>query len=166
MATRLFQRSQEAYDVMGFKRTLQPGVEKVGFSTENTLDSGFCHDGGMLGLEDKAVDGAYQLGHRWALDHVPARQAISGLRRLRRHLTDNGWKVTSFSEGERGQDWDLFVQRDDGAERMSFTWFPDREYLIAGAAAPCAYDPAWKTGDSGPAGDHETPPVLRPTQRS
>ncbi|MFI1437185.1 hypothetical protein [Streptomyces lydicus] len=165
MAARAFQRSQDAYDVMGFKRTVKPGVEKIGVSTENTFDSGFCYDGGMLGLEDKTVDGAYRLSHSWALDHVPASQAASGLRHLRQHLKDSGWKVTSFREGGRGQDWDLFVQRDDGAERMSFTWFPDREYLTAGATVPCAYDPAWKAGDSGPAGDHETPPVLRPTQR-
>ncbi|MFB6783037.1 MULTISPECIES: hypothetical protein [unclassified Streptomyces] len=164
MASRAFQRSQEAYDVVGFKRTVDPGVEDVGVSTENTFSSGFCYDGGLLGLEDKTVDGAYQMSHSWALDHVPASRAVSGLRRLHQHLKDNGWEVTSYRDGAKGN-WDLFVQRDDGAERMSFTWFPDREYFTGGATVSCAYDPEWKTGDAGPSGDHQTPPALGPAQR-
>ncbi|MFE1878614.1 hypothetical protein [Streptomyces diastatochromogenes] len=160
MASRAFQRSQEAYDVVGFKRRVEPGVEHVGVSTENTLDSGFCYDGGPFGMDDKTVDGAYSMSHSWALDHVPASQAVPGLRRLHRHLKDNGWKVTSYREGAKGKDWDLFVQRNDGTERMSFTWAPDTEYFTGGAAMPCAYDPAWKDGDPGPAGDDQMPPVL------
>ncbi|MFJ9417286.1 hypothetical protein ACIRPT_24310 [Streptomyces sp. NPDC101227] len=164
MAARAFKRSQEAYDVVGFKRTVKPGVERLGISTENTFSSDFCHDGGLLGLEDKAIDGAYRMNHSWALDHVPAGQAVSGLRRLHRHLKDTGWKVTSYRDGTKGN-WDLFVQRDDGAELMSFTWFPDREYFIGGATVPCAYDPAWKNGDVGPAGDDQRPPAFGPAQR-
>ncbi|MFG2631736.1 hypothetical protein [Streptomyces sp. NPDC048473] len=165
MASRAFQRSQEAYDVVGFKRTVEPGVEDIGVSTENTFSSGFCYDGGLLGLEDKTVDGAYRMSHSWALDHVPASRAVSGLRRLHQHLKDNGWEVTSYREGAKGRDWDLFVQRDDGAERMSFTWFPDREYFTGGATVPCAYDPEWENGDVSPSGDHQTPPALGPAQR-
>jgi hypothetical protein len=165
MATRAFQRSQAAYDIVGFQRAVKPGVDDIGVSTENTFDSGFCHYGGLLGMADKTVDGAYQMSHDWALDHVPARQAVPGLRRLHQHLKNTGWKVTSYREGTKGKDWELFVQRDDGAELMSFTWFPDRKYFIGGAAVPCAYDPAWKTGDLGPAGDDQTPPVLRPAQQ-
>lgn len=160
MASRAFQRSQEAYDVVGFKRTVKPGVEDIGVSTENTLGSSFCH-GGLTGLEDKTVDGAYQMSHSWALDHVPARQAVTGLRRLHRHLKDEGWEITSYSEGEQGN-WDLFAKRDDGAERMSFSWYPEREYFTGGADVPCAYDPAWKDGDVGPSGDDRTPPALGP----
>ncbi|MFE7539411.1 hypothetical protein [Streptomyces platensis] len=160
MASRAFQRSQEAYDVVGFQRTVKPGVEDVGVSTENTLSSSFCH-GGLTGLEDKTVDGAYQMSHSWALDHVPARQAVSGLHRLHQHLKDKGWEITSSSEGEQGN-WDLFAKRDDGAERMSFTWYPEREYFTGGASVPCAYDPAWKKGDVGPSGDDRTPPALGP----
>ncbi|MFF5494553.1 hypothetical protein [Streptomyces aquilus] len=162
MADRAFERSQEAYDVLGFTRTVPPGVEKVGVSTENTFDSGFCYDGGLLGMDDKTVDGAYTMSHDWALDHVPASQAVPGLRRLHERLRDDGWEVTSYREGRDGQDWSLFVQRDDGEERMSFTWFPDREYFTGGASVPCAYDPAWKEGDVGPAGDYLRPPVFGP----
>ncbi|MFE4332184.1 hypothetical protein ACFRQM_23015 [Streptomyces sp. NPDC056831] len=165
MAGRAFQRSQEAYDLVGFKRTVEPGVEDLGVSTENTFGSDYCYDGGLLGLEDKTVDGAYRVSHSWALDHVPASQAVSGLRRLHRHLKDNGWEVTSYREGAKGKDWDLFVQRDDGAERMSFTWYPDREYFTGGATVPCAYDPGWESGDAGPAGDLQRPPALGPAQR-
>ncbi|WP_245171457.1 hypothetical protein [Streptomyces decoyicus] len=53
MAGRAFQHSQEAYDLMGFKRTVKPGVKDIGVSTENTLGSSSCHDGGLTGLEDK-----------------------------------------------------------------------------------------------------------------
>ncbi|MFE9399944.1 hypothetical protein [Streptomyces flavidovirens] len=166
MASRAFQRSQEAYDVVGFTRPVEPGVEQIGVSTENTFSSSFCYDGGPLGLEDKTVDGAYRMSHSWALDHVAASRAVSGLRRLHQHLKDNGWQVTSYREGAKGEDWDLFVQRDDGAERMSFTWFSDREYFTGGATVPCAYDPEWENGDvGGPSGDRQTPPALGPTQQ-
>lgn len=164
MANRALQGSQKAYEVMGFKRTIEPGVEDIGVSTENTFGSSFCYDGGLLGLEDKTVDGAYSMSHSWALDHVPASQAVPGLRRLHRFFKDNGWKVTSYSEGEQGRDWELFVQRDDGDERMSFTWYPDREYFTGGASLPCAYDPEWRNADVGPAGDDQRPPVFGPSQ--
>ncbi|MGW1024743.1 hypothetical protein ACWD4J_13735 [Streptomyces sp. NPDC002577] len=160
MASRAFQRSQKAYDVVGFKRTVEPGAEQVGVSTENTFSSDFCYDEGLLGMADKTVDGAYRMSHSWALDHVPASQAVPGLRRLHQHLKDNGWPVTAFREGTKGKEWDLYVQRDDGAEMMSFTWFPDREYFIGGATVPCAYDPEWEDGDLGPSGDDQTPPAL------
>jgi hypothetical protein len=165
MADRALQRSQEAYTVAGFTRTIEPGVEKIGVSTENTLGSSFCYDGGLLGLKDETVDGAYSMSHSWALDHVPASQAVPALRRLHRFLQDEGWTVTSYREGERGGSWDLFVQRDDGDERMSFTWYPDHEYFTGGATVPCAYDPEWKNGDVGPAGDDQRPPAFGPTQR-
>ncbi|MEU0006655.1 hypothetical protein ABZ079_20865 [Streptomyces sp. NPDC006314] len=165
MAGRVFQRSQEAYDVLGFRRTIEPGVERVGVSTDNTFGSGLCYDGGLLGLEDKTVDGAYRMDHNWALDHVPASVAVSGLRRLHRQLQDEGWEVTSYREGEAGEDWDLFVQRDGGDERMSFTWFPEREYFIGGAAGPCAYDPEWKDGDVDSYESQEHPPALAPSSR-
>ncbi|WP_405733374.1 hypothetical protein OG885_19925 [Streptomyces sp. NBC_00028] len=162
MAERAFERSQEAYGVLGFTRTVRPGVEKVGVSTENTFDSGFCYDGGLLGLDDRTVDGAYTMSHDWALDDVPASQAVPGLRRLHERLIDDGWEVTSYREGKDGQDWSLFVRRDDGDERMSFTWFPDREYFMGGASVPCAYDPAWEEGDVGPAGGDVRPSVFGP----
>ncbi|GHE53591.1 hypothetical protein GCM10018785_23920 [Streptomyces longispororuber] len=165
MADRAVQRSQEAYTVMGFKRTIEPGVRDAGVSTQNTLSSNFCYDNGLLGIEDKIVDGAYSMSHTWALDHVPASQAVPGLRRLHRYLGGEGWRVTSYREGERGGSWDLLVQRHDGEERMSFSWYPDREYFTGGTSVPCAYDPKWKDGHSGPAGDDESPPALGPAQR-
>ncbi|MFE0187856.1 hypothetical protein [Streptomyces sp. NPDC058989] len=163
MANRAFQHSQEAYDVMRFKRTVEPGVETIGVSTENTFGSSHCYDGGLLGLDDKTIDGAYRMSHRWALDHVPASRAVPGLRRLHQHLKDDDWEVTSYREGGKGQVWDLFVQRDDGEERMSFTWYPDREYFTGSATGPCALDPAWKNGAAGLPGDLQRPPVLHPT---
>ncbi|MFE0253753.1 hypothetical protein [Streptomyces sp. NPDC059010] len=165
MASRTFQRSQEAYDVLGFKRTVEPGAEDIGVSTVNTLSSRFCWTSGPLGLEDKTVDGAYQMSHDWALDHVPASQAVSGLRRLHEHLKDDGWEVTAYREGGKAKPWDLYVQRNDGDEGMSFTWYPDREYFTGVTAVPCAYDPTWQTGDTGPSGEGQRPPVLGPSQR-
>ncbi|MEU8526922.1 hypothetical protein AB0C77_15195 [Streptomyces sp. NPDC048629] len=166
MADRALRRSQEAYGVLGFTRTIRPGVEDLGVSTENTLGSDYCHDGGLLGMEDKTVDGAYSMHHSWALDRVPASQAVPGMRRLHQHLKDEGWEITSYREGTKSGDWDLFVQRDDGDERMSFTWFADREYFMGGASVPCAYDPEWKTGDVGSAGDHLRPPAFGPAPGS
>ncbi|MFJ8978531.1 hypothetical protein [Streptomyces sp. NPDC102282] len=160
MADRVFQRSQEAYDVLGFTRTVRPGVEDIGVSPENTLGSGYCYSGGLFNL-DETVDGAYRLSHSWALDRVPASQAVPGLRRLHQQLKDDGWEVSSYRDGEKGN-WDLFVQRDDGDERMSFTWFPDRDYFMGGASGPCAYDPEWQDGDIGPSGDDLRPPAFGP----
>ncbi|MEU2128344.1 hypothetical protein [Streptomyces sp. NPDC018352] len=165
MADRAFQRSQEAYGLMGFTRTVRPGVEKLGVSTENTLSADYCYDGGLLGMEDKTVDGAYRMSHSWALDHVPADQAVSGLRRLHRQLKDDGWEVSSYREGGKSKSWDLYVKRDDGNERMSFIWYPDREYFTGGASVPCAYDPGWESGDTGLPGDDRNPPALGPAQR-
>ncbi len=166
-ADRVFGQSQEAYDVLGFTRPVPPGVERVGVSTQNTLDAGYCYDGGLLGLEDKTVDGAYRMSHEWALDHVPGSQAVPGLRRLHQRLEDDGWEVSSYREGGKDKDWSLYVQRDGGDERMSFTWFPDRQYFIGGATAPCAYDPGWTDDGTeayspGDAAGSVRPPVLWP----
>ncbi|MEU2440016.1 hypothetical protein ABZ595_28110 [Streptomyces rubradiris] len=64
--------------------------------------AGYCHDGGLLGTEDRTVDGAHRLYHEWALDHVPAGQAVPGLRRLRRRPADDGWKATSWTRSDVG----------------------------------------------------------------
>ncbi|MFE1444705.1 hypothetical protein [Streptomyces olivaceoviridis] len=165
MADRVFGHSQEAYDVLGFTRTVPPGVERVGVGTENTVDAGYCYDGGLLGLEDKTVDGAYRMSHSWAVDHVPASQAVPGLRRLHQRLKDDGWEVSSYREGGKGKDWALFVRRDREDERMSFTWDPDRQYFIGGTTAPCAYDPGWTGGGTdsyspGDAAHSVRPPAL------
>ncbi|MFI8371620.1 hypothetical protein [Streptomyces sp. NPDC085466] len=164
MADRAVQRSEEAYRVLGFTRTVPPGVRKLGVSTRNTLGSSPCYDGGLLGLADETIDGAYSMSHSWALDQVPESQAVPGLRALHRSLKDDGWKITSFDEGEQGDSWDLFVQRDDGKERMSFTWYPDREYFTGGASVPCAYDPEWTEGEDTPGGGLE-PPALGAARR-
>ncbi|WP_031081492.1 hypothetical protein [Streptomyces sp. NRRL WC-3549] len=165
MADRVFQRSQEAYGVLGFTRTVEPGVEVLGVSTENTLGSGSgCYGGGLFDLEE-TVDGAYRMSHSWALDHVPASQAVPGLRRLHQHLKDDGWEITSYRGADATDDWDLFVERNDGDERMSFTWLPDREYFMGGATGPCAYDPEWEDGDTGPAGGGLRPPAFGPARQ-
>ncbi|WP_309056444.1 hypothetical protein [Streptomyces sp.] len=164
MAKRAFQRSQEAYTVLGFTRTVEPGVEDLGVSTENTFGAGFCYDGGLLGLEDRTVEGASSMSHHWALDRVTASQAEPGLRRLHRFARDNGWKVTSYREGKGGRAWELYVQRDGGDERMSFTWYPDRGYFTGGATVPCSYDPEWRDGDVGPAGGDLRPPAFGPAR--
>ncbi|WDN56146.1 hypothetical protein [Streptomyces clavuligerus] len=153
-----------AYTVLGFTRTISPGIGKIGGSTESTLGSDFCYDGFLLGLKDETIDGAYSMNHRWALDHVPASQAVPGMRGLHQSLVDEGWEVTSYHEGELDRSWNLFVQRDDGDERMPFTWYPDREFFTGGASVLCAYDPGWKNGDVGPAGDAQRPPVFGPAQ--
>jgi hypothetical protein len=160
MADRAFARSQEAYDVLGFTRTVPPGVEELGVSPENTLGSDYCYRGGMT---DETVDGAYRMGHGWALDRVPAEQAVPGLRRLRAHLEDTGWEITSYREGTSGESWSLRASRADGEERVYFTWYADRAYFTGGVSLPCAVDPEWRQGDTEPAGDDLTPPDLGPS---
>ncbi|MFH8800470.1 hypothetical protein ACH4F6_12855 [Streptomyces sp. NPDC017936] len=158
MAGRAVERSQEAYGVLGFTRVIEPGVEEVGVSPENTLASDSCYRGG---LTDETVDGVYRVSHGWALDDVPAGQAVPGLRRLHAHLKDSGWDVSSYRKDASG-DWSLFASRSDGDERVSFHYFADRRYFTGGASTPCALDPAWRQGDDEPTGDGLRPPVFGP----
>ncbi|CAM5263925.1 hypothetical protein STENM36S_07207 [Streptomyces tendae] len=162
MADRAFGASREAYDVLGFDRTVEPGARDRGVGTENAFDSGPCYDGGFLGMEDKVVEGAYRMHHAWALNHVPADQAGSGLRRLRQRLEDRGWKINSYREGGEADEWSLYVERADGDERMSFNWDPGRGYFTGGSTVPCAYDPHRGTGDAEWAADEPSPPSLGP----
>ncbi|MCZ9353716.1 hypothetical protein NGM36_28785 [Streptomyces mutabilis] len=162
MASRAFQNSRQAYGILGFERAVEPGVEDRGVGTENTFGSGACYDGGLLGMQDEVVDGAYRMHHSWAVDQVPSRQAVPGLRRLRQHLEDEGWKISTYREGGKAEEWRLSAERDDGDERMSFTWDPDSEYFTGGSGVPCAYDPDRDGDSAGTAADDPVPPVLRP----
>ncbi|MFF3503753.1 hypothetical protein [Streptomyces sp. NPDC003247] len=160
MAGRAVERSQEAYDVLGFTRTVEPGVEDPGVSPENTLAADYCYAGGVT---DETVDGAYRVSHSWALDDVPAGQAVPGLRRLHRHLEDTGWEISSYRENVSGDRWDLFASRSDGEERVSFHWYADRGYFTGGASTSCAVDPGWRAGEDQPAEAVLTPPAFGPS---
>ncbi|GKQ36688.1 hypothetical protein [Streptomyces sp. A012304] len=160
MAARAVDRSREAYDVLGFTRTIPPGVEELGVSTENTLSSGYCYRGGMT---DETVDGAYRMSHEWALDDVPAEQAVPALRRLHDHLKKTGWEISSYRENVSGDYWSLFASRSDGEERVSFQWYADRDYFSGDASTSCAVDPGWKKGDLGLAGENLTPDDFGPS---
>ncbi|WP_062645365.1 hypothetical protein [Streptomyces maremycinicus] len=162
MVNRAVDRSREAYDVLGFTRTIRPGVEKIGVSSENTVGANYCRRGG---LTDEAVDGAFSISHSWALDHVPAERAVPGLRRLRDHLEDTGWDITSYRENVSGDYWELYASRSDGDERVSFQWFADRDYFTGGASTPCAVDPDWRQGDDQPAGERLWPPAFGPSAK-
>ncbi|MGJ5754125.1 hypothetical protein FB563_2279 [Streptomyces puniciscabiei] len=168
MAGRALRYSQEAYDVMGFTRPVQPGAGRAGAGTEDTFSADPCYDGGLLGLEDKTVGGAYRLYHSWALDRVPESRAVPGLRRLHQRLKDEGWVISSYRAGGKGEDAELYAQRDGGEEQMSFDWYAHRQYFSGGAGVPCAYDPAWTGSDADSydpdsAADSLTPPVLGPS---
>ncbi|MGW6904888.1 hypothetical protein [Streptomyces sp. NPDC054940] len=164
MADRAFQRSQEAYDVLGFERTVEPVAGEAGSGTDNSFSADYCYDNGPLGLEDRTVDGAYAMSHSWALDHVRAGQAASGLRRLHRHLKDEGWEVTTYREDSKDLGWWLSVQRDDGDEWMSFAWYPDRGYFTGDASVPCAYAPE-EESDGVPSDYDLEPPSLGPSRQ-
>ncbi|MEU4873862.1 hypothetical protein [Streptomyces sp. NPDC021608] len=156
-ADRLAEHSQEAYDVLGFTRAVAPGQPVVG--DENVLGSDACYRGG---LTDEEVGGAYRMYHRWALADVPAGQARAGLRRLRDHLDDAGWDITSYGRDASRDAWELEAARSDGEERISFAWSADRGSFTGFASAACAVDPGWREGDDRP-GEDLTPPALRPS---
>ncbi|WP_240656510.1 hypothetical protein [Streptomyces sp. V2] len=160
MADRAVANSREAYGVLGFTRTIASGADDPGVSPENTLDSDLCYRGG---LTDETVVGAYAMHHSWALDHVTAGQAVPGLRRLRTHLEDTGWDVTSYEEGRTGDTWKLRASRSDGEEAMYFRWSAESGYFQAGSSMPCAMPPSWQTGDDDPTGDRMWPPDLTPS---
>ncbi|GHE11866.1 hypothetical protein [Streptomyces alanosinicus] len=148
MADKAFRYSQEAYTTLGFGRPVPPGGGGQGDGTGNGFSADYCYDGGLLGMEDKTVDGAYRLNHSWALDRVPAARAAAGLRRLHQRLADEGWDITSYRAAAKGADGTLYAKRDGGDERMSFDWSADRQYFTGGASVPCAYDPGWHKGDT------------------
>lgn len=160
MADRAVANSQEAYGVLGFTRTIASGSGDPGVSPENTLGSSLCYRGG---LTDEVVEGAYTMSHNWALDHVTAEQAVPGLRRLRTHLADTGWDITSYRENVSGDYWRLSASRSDGEERVSFGWSAKSGYFSGGAAMPCAMAPGWQTGDDDPTSDLMWPPNLTPS---
>ncbi|MEU9010989.1 hypothetical protein AB0D12_14650 [Streptomyces sp. NPDC048479] len=164
MMRRATVRSQNAYEVLGFDRVVPPGVVEIGAGTENYLSTDFCHPGGLEGMADDPVDGAYGLYHGWALDKVSEKEALPALRRLHDHLKDTGWHISEYGEFQTGDEWNLRAERDGragdgGNETLSFTWRAEDQRFSGGSGMPCAYDPKKAYGDS-LTGVH--PPELRP----
>ncbi len=163
MADRALQRSQEAYTVMGFTRTIEPGLEKLGVSTRNTLSSSSCYDSGLLGLKDETIDGAYSMSHSWALDHVPASQAVPG---LAASTASSATRAGRSPPTAKASGAGCGTCSSSGTTATSGCPSPgtrSASTCTGGATMPCAYDPEWKKGDVSPAGDDQRPPgSIRP----
>ncbi|MFK4224079.1 hypothetical protein [Streptomyces sp. NPDC019890] len=164
MMRRATSRSQEAYEVLGFDRAVPPGVVKLGVGTENYLSTDDCYPGGLEGMADEPVDGAYRLFHGWALDKASEQEALPALRRLRDHLKDTGWRIKEYGESQTGDEWNLRAERDgrsgdDGNETQHFNWRAEDQRFSGSSGMPCAYESEETYGDP-LTGVH--PPELRP----
>ncbi|MCX4588096.1 hypothetical protein [Streptomyces sp. NBC_01481] len=145
MGDRAARLSQEAYEVLGFDRAVPPGVVEPGVGTENSFSTADCYPGGLEGMADEPVAGAYRLSHNWELGQVPEREAVPGLRRLHDHLRETGWDITEYRELASGGDWWLRAKRDaedGGEERLAFSWRAKTQRFKGGSTVPCAHDPA------------------------
>ncbi|MEU0695832.1 hypothetical protein ABZ349_17825 [Streptomyces niveus] len=159
MMTRIGDVSQESYEVLGFETA-------VG----SNASSDFCYPDGLESMADEPVDGAYSLSHRWSVDGVSESGAASALKRLHRHLKDEGWDIDSYeNDADAVYGLELRASRggpsDDGGDiRAVFEWRDYDGRFEGGVHAPCAYDP-----DAGPgsepatdAGSRVEPLELRP----
>ncbi|WP_405616477.1 hypothetical protein OG292_23590 [Streptomyces sp. NBC_01511] len=175
MMTRIGDVSQEAYEVLGFERTVPPGwVDPADPSASetgsNTADSALCYPDGLESMADEPVDGAYSLSHKWSLGGVAESEASSALKRLHGHLKEEGWDIDSYENGpEAASGLGLRASRngpsDDGGDiRLVFDWRDHQEVFEGGVHAPCAYAPEAKPGTdvATEAGETVEPAELRP----
>ncbi|MGW7366775.1 hypothetical protein ACWGI8_25880 [Streptomyces sp. NPDC054841] len=140
MADRISAYSQDAYAALGIDRTIEPGYVDV--FTNNTYGSDYCYPDGLLSIADDPVKGAYRLHHSWTLGKVSKTEALTALRRLREHLTKEGWRITEYGEDQRTEEWSLKAER-DGGYGTRVTWEGEFQRLRGGSGGPCATDPDW-----------------------
>ncbi|GCD44600.1 hypothetical protein [Streptomyces paromomycinus] len=167
VAERVVSTSEDTYRALGLRRTIPKSEHSrpPGTRTVNTLYSDPCYRPGEGSLHDRPVDGAYQIRHIWALDRVPPGTVRPALDRLRDHLKNTGWRITSDAK-PYDDTWEMNAVRDDatsdgGAGHHHIFWYGDRQRLEGETSAPCARAPRWKEGDGRP-GEHLTAPATFP----
>ncbi|MDT0547763.1 hypothetical protein [Streptomyces lonegramiae] len=168
MGRRLGGYSQDAYAALGIDRVLDPAGEGMREGDENHLSNDYCYPDGLESLADEPEEGAYQMGHSWALQEVDKDQGLAALRRLHSHLgASAAWRVTQSGYDDEYREWRVSAER-DGGYQVSVAWSVRDQRLGGGVSAPCAYDPDWpEEGQLSDLPDTGTwPPPLTPRAMS
>lgn len=152
MMSRLSGVSHEAYGVLGFDGGTGPETDP------EPSDPSLCYPGGLESIADEPVEGAYSLADRWETDGVTGAQAGPALKRLHRHLKDEGWDIDTYERfdgtayrpaGTAGPAESVTLRAsrasssDDGGDtRLLFEWRDGRDggRFSGSAVSPCAYD--------------------------
>lgn len=147
MADRIGAVSDDAYGVLDF-----PYADlESGMASES-----LCYPGGLESVADEPVEGAYSLSEAWEVDGVTEAGAAPALKRLHRHLKEEGWDIDSYERFDGAyrpattagpaESLTLRASRegpsDDGGDtRLLFEW-RDGGRFTGSVASPCAYDPS------------------------
>lgn len=152
MMSRLSGVSHEAYGVLGFDGDTGPETDPA------PSDSSLCYPGGLESMADEPVEGAYSLADRWETDGVTEAEARPALKRLHRHLKDEGWDIDSYERFDGtaygsaettgpAESLTLRASRagssDDGGDtRLLFEWQDGRDGggFSGSVVSPCAYE--------------------------
>lgn len=151
MMSRLSGVSHEAYGVLGFAGDAGPETDP------DPSDTSLCYPGGLESMADEPVEGAYSLADRWETDGVTEAEAEPALKRLHRHLKDEGWDIDSYEKFDGtayvpaasaggAESLTLRASRagssDDGGDtRLLFEWQDGRDggRFSGSVVSPCAY---------------------------
>ena len=141
MLRRMAAHDQEAYRVLDLGPVLKSrsGPEDPAeHHSSNSASTGQCYPDGLEAMEDKPLDGVYNIHHSWTV----VRKDGSGVRvafgRLKRHLVANGWEV---DWGESINKKNFSVMADKDGYRLSIRWEADFKEVTGLGTSPCARFP-------------------------
>ncbi|MFI2290293.1 hypothetical protein [Streptomyces niveus] len=153
MMSRLSAVSHEAYGVLGLDGDTGPETDP------DPSAPSLCYPGGLESIADEPVEGAYSLADGWETDGVTEADAKPALKRLHRHLKDEGWDIdayekfdgTAYRAAEMAGPAESLTLRasragssDDGGDtRLLFEWRDgsgDGGRFSGSVVSPCAYD--------------------------
>lgn len=96
MLRRMAAHNQEAYRVLDLGPVLKPR-SGPGHPTEhrssNSASTGECYPDGLEAMEDKPLDGVYDILHGWTIVRKDGSGVRAAFGRLKRHLAADGWEV-------------------------------------------------------------------------
>ncbi|MFG2777563.1 hypothetical protein ACGFY7_06820 [Streptomyces prunicolor] len=141
-AQRLDGHTQAVYDVLGLPHA-QLDPDWPGGGSE--ADGYGCYYRGLKHWSEQLSDSppspphVVDVSNEWALKGVSRDQAVSALRRVRKALTRQGWKVTAY---ENSRAWlRLALTLPDTDDTVSIQTYP-RDRLQVSAYADCARYPS------------------------
>ncbi|WP_159073438.1 hypothetical protein [Streptomyces sp. RTd22] len=172
MLRRMAAHNQEAYRVLDLGPVLKPR-SGPGHPTEhrssNSASTGECYPDGLEAMEDKPLDGIYDILHGWTIVRKDGSGVRAAFGRLKRHLAADGWEV-DWGESIDKQDFDVIADKD--GYRLSIRWEADLKEITGLGTSPCARFPdrsqerAYRPTDYFGTPERQlTPPDLVPNRR-
>lgn len=139
-AQRLDGHTQAVYDALGLPHAqLDPDWPGGGSEVDGCYYRGLKHWSEQLSDSPPSLPHVVGVSNEWALKRVSRDQAVSALRRVRKELTRQGWKVTAY---ENSRAWlSLTLTLPDTDDTVSIQTYP-RDRLQVSAYADCARYPS------------------------